>query len=180
MTTILVLDDEPDLRCLLGMVLACDGYRVITATDSQEALLGLRAVPVDLLIQDLVRPGMDGVEFYALLKADVVLKRMPVLFWTGGSLPGATDRKRRAFRDGLLQKPALLDDVVTTIERLLRQHRRSLPTLVERYMVQALQDILAGDRVCRQRPCVDCRQQEQAWRVSNQPKIVQPQGDRSP
>ena len=60
--TILVVDDEPLVRVALETVLQWSGYRVVLASDGDEALTLLESVPIDLLLTDLAMPGREGIE----------------------------------------------------------------------------------------------------------------------
>jgi CheY-like chemotaxis protein len=60
--TVLVVDDEPEVRRLLQDFLSDRGYEVLVAADAQEALASLDAHRPDLVLLDIAMPGMDGVE----------------------------------------------------------------------------------------------------------------------
>lgn len=81
--TILVLDDEPDVRKLITTVLTSEGYRVLTATNGEGAIKALKRSkqPVDLALLDVVSPGMSGP-----MVADRIAElnpKLPVLFISG-------------------------------------------------------------------------------------------------
>ncbi len=78
-TTILVVEDEPDLRELLAETFAHHGAHVCAAGTAEEALLALDGVKADVLVADIGLPGIDGIELIRLLRA-----RAP---HRGGSLP---------------------------------------------------------------------------------------------
>ena len=61
--TILVVDDEPNMRSLLMGYLHQHGYRVVTARDGQEAIFAARHEKPDLIVLDIMMPEMDGLEF---------------------------------------------------------------------------------------------------------------------
>lgn len=61
--TILVVEDEPHLREVCGIVLRTEGYRVVEAVNGMEGLVALRAHKIDLVLLDLYMPVMDGKEF---------------------------------------------------------------------------------------------------------------------
>ena len=64
--TILVVDDEPNLRSLVRAYLEKDGYRVVTAGNGREALFMARDEKPDLIVLDIMMPEMDGKEFMRL------------------------------------------------------------------------------------------------------------------
>jgi two-component system cell cycle sensor histidine kinase/response regulator CckA len=110
--TVLAVDDEELLRHYVARVIANEGYRVFVAGDGLDALalFDLGAPPIDLVITDILMPGMDGVE---LARRLAILAPAPqVLFVTGGhglsDLPGP-----------VLWKPFLADDLRTLVRRLL-------------------------------------------------------------
>ena len=70
MTTILVVEDEPDIRELIRLNLALDGFEVVTAADGTEGLTAIRAWQPDVVVLDVMMPGLDGWEVLAALKAD--------------------------------------------------------------------------------------------------------------
>ena len=80
--TILVVDDEPNVRDYLRTVLEDAGFKVVTAGDGQEALEMIRAEPPDFISLDLVMPRKTGHKLLYELKRDKVLARIPVLIVT--------------------------------------------------------------------------------------------------
>jgi PAS domain S-box-containing protein len=81
--TILVAEDEPNVRGYVRRVLEERGYRVLESADAQEALERARAYPgqIDLLITDMVMPGKSGIDLSLELRAEC--PELPVLFMTG-------------------------------------------------------------------------------------------------
>ena len=110
--TVLVVDDEELLRRYAARVIADEGHRVFVAGDGfgALALLDSGAPPIDLVITDVLMPGMDGVELAKRLATRRPAPR--VLFVTGGhrlsALPGP-----------VLWKPFLADDLREMVRRLL-------------------------------------------------------------
>lgn len=99
--TVLLVDDEVDLRAIVAYVLAQDGYRVLEADDGEGALALLRSgAPVDLLFTDVAMPGLDG-----LALAEAAKRLRPELRILYTSAYGA-DGVGRARRHGpVLEKP---------------------------------------------------------------------------
>ena len=82
---ILVVDDEDIIRVLLTEILTEEGYEVITAPDGEHAVELLEKENFDLVISDMVMPGMNGIE---VLQADMVMFRI-----INPRLPGSYDNR---------------------------------------------------------------------------------------
>jgi two-component system alkaline phosphatase synthesis response regulator PhoP len=81
-STILVIDDEEDIRELIRYNLSKEGYRVECAMSGEEGLEMLRSLTPDMIILDLMLPGIDGLEVCRQLKADQTLRQIPVIMVT--------------------------------------------------------------------------------------------------
>ena len=79
--TILLVDDEPLVRQFVGLLLKNAGYHVLEAGGPAEALMAFNACDADLLLTDVIMPGMSGTELAAQLKRD--RPDLPVLFISG-------------------------------------------------------------------------------------------------
>jgi two-component system, OmpR family, alkaline phosphatase synthesis response regulator PhoP len=77
--TILVVDDEKDIRDLLSYNLNKHGYKVVEVGTGEDALREARLAPPDLVVLDLMLPGVDGLEVCKRLKNDKKTSRIPVL-----------------------------------------------------------------------------------------------------
>ncbi|NUQ66114.1 MAG: response regulator transcription factor [Pirellulales bacterium] len=80
--SILVVEDESDIQELLRFNLAKDGYRVQCTDSGEEALRLARSSPPDLVLLDLMLPGMDGLEVCRKLKSDSRTQHIPILMLT--------------------------------------------------------------------------------------------------
>jgi two-component system phosphate regulon response regulator PhoB len=80
--TILVVDDEEDILELIRYNLAKEGYRVLTATSGENGLALARTEVVDLVILDLMLPGMDGFDVCRAIKNDAKTKHLTVIMLT--------------------------------------------------------------------------------------------------
>lgn len=80
---ILVVDDDPDLVEVLGKRLKANRYQVVTAYDSEEGLEKARSESPDLIILDVMMPGMDGAAMAASLRENDSTSKIPVIFLTG-------------------------------------------------------------------------------------------------
>lgn len=120
--TILVVDDEPRAQILLRNLLEVVGYRVICAGNGPEALTAARQLP-DVVLLDLMMPGMDGYEVCRRLRGDPALAAMPVIMLTALDDRASRLRGLEAGADDFLSKPfdsAELRARLRTITRLNR------------------------------------------------------------
>src|SRR5579875_2109469 len=129
-TDILVVDDEADIRDLVGGILQDEGYGVRTAADSDAALAAIRARRPALLILDIWMQGggMDGMELLDLVKG--LDADLPVLMISGhGNIETAVSAIKRGAYD-FLEKPFKSDRLLIVVERALeaaalrRENRR--------------------------------------------------------
>jgi CheY-like chemotaxis protein len=85
--SILVVDDDNDVRKMVCMILSVEGYDATGAADGLEALEQLRSRPLPaLVIVDLMMPRMDGNEFIRAMKSDPALARIPVAVISGHAM----------------------------------------------------------------------------------------------
>ena len=83
MTKILVVDDEPNIREIVGQYLRRDGYTVVSAVDGEEALQLYKRERPDLVVLDLMLPRLSGLEVYRrLLRSEVAKHRVPLIMLT--------------------------------------------------------------------------------------------------
>ncbi len=113
-TTILVVEDNPDLRDVLGLVLRHHGFEVVLASDGVEAVEQARQQRPDVVLMDLMMPRMNGYEARAALN-DNGHPPIPVIAITA-SLVSREEITARGFVD-LLRKPVRSQEVVETIRR---------------------------------------------------------------
>jgi two-component system CheB/CheR fusion protein len=122
--TILVVEDDPDLREMLALLLQADGYVTVAAADGKEALelVGRGPQHPDLVIADYNLPrGVNGLQLMAGLN-EVLPHKIPVIILTGDI---STDTLREIARHGGVQlnKPVKAGELTTLIEKLLAEHR---------------------------------------------------------
>lgn len=125
--TILVVDDEPNVRDYLEMILDDAGFNVLTAADGEEALRIVRNEKVDFISLDLIMPRMSGHKFLYALKRDKELSRIPVLVVTAhaqdelgqGELKDLLDNRVMSGPGTYLEKPVNPKNYVRSIERAL-------------------------------------------------------------
>ena len=118
-TDILVVDDEADIRELVGGILEDEGYSVRTAADSDAALAAIRARRPSLLVLDIWMQGggMDGLELLDMVKGFDT--ELPVLMISGhGNIETAVSAIKRGAYD-FLEKPFKSDRLLIMVERAL-------------------------------------------------------------
>ncbi len=113
--TILIIDDEADVRKFLSAVLKKHGYRTETAGDGHEGLQLARTVRPDLVTLDLMMPNQSGTDFYRKLARDKEIKDTPVIVVSG--LPGRHLAVRRP--EAVFDKPIDPDEFIATVRRVL-------------------------------------------------------------
>jgi CheY-like chemotaxis protein len=110
--SILVVDDEPDLRFVFRRIFEQAGYEVREAGNGLAALDCVRAATPDLVVTDMMMPVMGGGELIRRLRADPATVRIPVLAATG-------DGYLAAGADMVLAKPCLAPDLLAAAAALL-------------------------------------------------------------
>lgn len=121
---ILVVDDEERIRQFLQRGLAFEGYRVETAADGQEALDKARDDPPDLVLLDLMLPGMDGIEVCRRMR---MVTEVPILMLTAKEAIEDRVAGLDAGADDYLVKPFAFDELLARVRALLRRAQPSQP-----------------------------------------------------
>ena len=112
MVTVLVVDDERDIREAVAEVLKDEGYAVVDATDGAEAIRQLRAHHPAVVLLDLMMPGMNGWEFCAARRNEPPeLSQIPVI------VISALGRVSGLDAQAFLQKPFELDALVSAVRQ---------------------------------------------------------------
>lgn len=120
---ILVVDDEADINQMLAEQLSDVGYETIVASDGNEALRKIQLIKPDLVILDVVMPGLDGPSVCAALKEDPRTKNIPVIFLTG--LRPKEDELRGVEIGGypVFAKPFNFEELLGTVREMINQSR---------------------------------------------------------
>ena len=118
MKTILLVDDEQEIRDILKKKLEKSNYTVDTASSGEEALSMCKSLRPDLLLLDIAMPAMDGYAVAIELKKQEAYKNLPIIFLTAKELdPLAVNRRVGeigAF--GYMMKPCSFEDLLTKIK----------------------------------------------------------------
>jgi CheY-like chemotaxis protein len=115
--TVLVVDDESDIRDIVGGLLANHGYQVVLAKDGTEAVMLLRKRKFDLMVLDIMMPLMDGYQVMEALKG--INPELPVVMLTAKS---AQKDVWKGYVEGChyyLTKPFELETLIRSVNYLL-------------------------------------------------------------
>ena len=114
--TVLVVEDEEDIRLLLRAVLESEGYEVVEATTGKEAVdTAIELVP-RLILMDISLPLLDGLSATRQIKAQETLRDVPII-----AVSAYHTARRRAVRAGckdLIGKPVDIEELKTAVRRL--------------------------------------------------------------
>ena len=116
--TVLVVDDEPDIRLLTRLMLTTGGYRVLEAATGEEALETLNEHPVDLVFLDIRLPGIDGWEVLRRVQEADDLSNLPIVMMSAHTSPSTLARAREAGSAGYLVKPFKEEELLEYVEDL--------------------------------------------------------------
>ena len=118
MTTVLIADDEPNIRKSLGRVLSLEGYKVLDAAHGREVLEVLQKRLVDLLLLDVLMPEMDGLEALAALRE--THPELPVVMMSGNATIESAVQATKMGALDFLEKPLSTDKLLITVRNALR------------------------------------------------------------
>ena len=118
---LLIIDDSmADLELARAAVEAVDAsVRVTTASSWTEFSRSMRTAPPDLILVDAHMPGIDGFAVLQWLKADPVLRGIPVIVRSGSAFPADVTRAYRQRANAYLVKPSGFDELVEQVRSLL-------------------------------------------------------------
>ncbi|HJZ49191.1 MAG TPA: GAF domain-containing protein [Roseiflexaceae bacterium] len=120
---ILVVDDDPSIRRMFQLLLNDTGYRVSLATSGEEALAYMELVTPDLVLMDLVLPGISGQEVTERIKADAAKPFIPVILVTAKNDQRAKVTALDAGADDFLVKPVEFAELLARVRAMLRLQR---------------------------------------------------------
>jgi two-component system phosphate regulon response regulator PhoB len=138
---IFVVDDEPDILELVHYNLTQHGYEVSCSLSGEEGLVQMRARPPDLLLLDVMLPGMDGLEVCKALKQDSRTADLPIIMLTARSEEADIVAGLELGADDYLTKPFSTRVLLARIKAVLRRHHTVTPTETE--------ELIRGDLVIR-------------------------------
>jgi signal transduction histidine kinase len=157
--SILLADDNADMRDYVRRLLRDQGYRVAAVGDGLSALAAVRSDPPDLILSDVMMPGLDGFELLRAIRADEALARIPVILLSARAGEEAKVEGLGAGADDYLIKPfaarELLARVAANIQmaRMRRETEEKLQALnagLEDRVTQEVKERLKAEEALRQ------------------------------
>lgn len=118
---ILIVEDEVSLLKLESILLTTRGYKVSGVTDGLKALEEIKKDMPDLVLLDIMIPGIDGFEVCRRIKADPVTANLPVIMLTAKKSSADQSRGVEAGADAYITKPFKSAKIIEVVEELLRK-----------------------------------------------------------
>lgn len=118
---ILVVDDEIGALTLIGIMLERGGFNVLKAKDAEAALAVLDQNTPDMIILDVMMPGMDGIELCSVIRTREETAHTPVLILSARGDADSVMRGMEAGANDYLPKPILHHDLVAKVRMILSQ-----------------------------------------------------------
>jgi DNA-binding response OmpR family regulator len=132
--TILVVEDNNDLREALGEILRFDGYTAITAANGEDALEKMRGTTPNLILSDIAMPRMDGFAFFEAVRSRPEWMAIPFVFLTARGEREDILRGKYLGAEDYLIKPLSQDELLTAVgARLERSQQIRMATLRQAY-----------------------------------------------
>ncbi len=116
---ILIVDDEKDFTEIISTLLDFHDFKADTVNDSRDVLPMLQKTPFDLIVTDLMMPGMNGFELVAKLREDSHYKSIPVIVLSAKSLTDDERKKLMLHNVTFLTKPFEPQGLVDKISQML-------------------------------------------------------------
>jgi DNA-binding response OmpR family regulator len=117
--SVLVIDDDPDMRQVLSDFLQRSGYRVIEAANGEEGIFAAECEPIDAVILDKEMPGMNGLDVLSFFRHRS--PQVPVIFITAFGGREDEDESRRRGARLYIEKPFRVATVVEAVQSVLER-----------------------------------------------------------
>lgn len=125
---ILVIEDDPATLRLVDYSLKQEGYEIITASNGLEGIRKALKESPDLVILDVMLPGMDGFEICYRLKSEPVTAKLPILMFSAKAQEIDKDMGIKVGADDYLTKPSAPANIITHVEKLLAKKEGTVTT----------------------------------------------------
>jgi len=118
---ILFIEDEPDQIVMISLRLQNNGFEVISSMDGEEGLKMAGKEKPDLILVDVIMPGINGFEVCRRLRKDPVTKHIPIISTTAAGMDDVEQQCIAAGADDCVRKPYESADLLIKIRRLLEK-----------------------------------------------------------
>lgn len=125
MGTIVIAEDNSDLRELISLHLRDEGHDVTVTCDGVAALVAVRRQRPDVVVLDMQMPGLSGLDVVRMLRADATTADVPVLMVTSHDQPNYIGESFLSGVDDFLPKPFCGPDLINRVAQLLEHGRHS-------------------------------------------------------
>ncbi|MEM8861768.1 MAG: response regulator [Chloroflexota bacterium] len=119
--SILIVDDEPMARTLLRLMLVRSGYEVIEAVDGYDALEKLRTILPDLVVLDVMMPGLNGYDVCVTIRDENATSRIPVIMLSAKTDTASINQGMTAGATLYLTKPVSPDELTRQVSEVLAE-----------------------------------------------------------
>lgn len=119
--TVLVVDDEPDIRVLARITLQSAGFRVVEASSGPEALIAVETEGPDAVLLDIRMPGMDGWEVLERLRQQDRLDDLRVVVFSAHEMSSAPEKARQRGGAGFLPKPFMPEELIEAMNSVMAE-----------------------------------------------------------
>tara|TARA_R110000824_G_scaffold401504_1_gene612670 strand:+ start:12755 stop:13528 length:774 start_codon:yes stop_codon:yes gene_type:complete len=124
--TVMIVEDEEALLTLLQYNLDKEGYKVITASDGEEAVLMIKETTPDLVLLDWMLPSLSGIEICRRLRARDETRNLPIIMITARGEEGDRIRGLDTGADDYLTKPFSMTELLARVRAVMRRIRPAL------------------------------------------------------
>ena len=118
---ILVIDDEPEILDVTRKRLEAAGFKVVTAETGLDGLKKARSEKPDLIVLDLILPGLSGYQICAMLKGDQNYREIPILMLSARSQENDVKEGMRVGAEAYMMKPCDAKDFIAKVQELLNE-----------------------------------------------------------
>jgi len=134
---VLVVEDDPAIRELISLHLKLEGYGVVPSADGAEALRLARAEPFDLIVLDIMLPGLDGVSILGAIRRDSANQDTPILMLTARREEADKVLGLETGADDYLTKPFGVREFVARVHALQRRTQRTSDAAAQQAAIAA-------------------------------------------
>jgi len=124
MAKILLVDDEPEIRYIARRMLEKVGHEVSEACDGEECLQKLKAEKPDLILLDVMMPGLKGWEVCRRIKAEDRTRSIPVVMFTVRTSEEDLEESRKCGAEGHINKPFEREELLRVVNRVLDERSK--------------------------------------------------------